>query len=103
MDLRQTSGIASLGGVGAAYENLAQRQLQDQIARFQFGQQAPIQALQNYAGLITPIASGLPVTTASVPGVSPLQGAFGGAVAGSALGGPGALIGAGLGGLGFLS
>ena len=103
MDLRQSAGIASLGGVGAAYENLAQRQLQDQIARFQFGQQAPIQALQNYAGLITPIASGLPVTTASQPGVSPIQGAFGGAVAGSALGSPGALIGAGLGGLGFLS
>ena len=103
MDLRQTSGIASLGGVGAAYENLAQRQLQDQIARFQFGQQAPIQALQNYAGLITPIASGLPVTTASQPGVSPLQGAFGGAVAGSALPGPYGAIGGGiLGGLGFL-
>mgnify|MGYP003111219584 FL=1 len=103
MDLRRTSSIASLGGVGAAFEDLARRQLQDQIARFQFGQQAPIQALQDYAGLITPIASGLPVTTASQPGVSPIQGAFGGAVAGSALGGPGALIGAGLGGLGFLS
>jgi len=103
LDLRRQQAIASLGGVGSAYENLAQRQLQDQIARFQFGQQAPMQALQNYAGLITPIASGLPVTTASQPGVSPLQGAFGGAVAGSALPGYGALIGAGLGGLGFLS
>jgi hypothetical protein len=103
MDLRRTSAIASLGGVGSAFEDLARRQLQDQIARFQFGQQAPIQALQNYAGLITPIASGLPVTTASQPGVSPIQGAFGGAVAGSALPGYGPLIGATLGGLGFLS
>jgi hypothetical protein len=103
IDLRRTSGIASLGGVGAAFEDLARRQLQDQIARFQFGQQAPIQALQNYAGLITPIASGLPVTIASQPGVSPLQGGFGGAVAGSALGTPGAIAGGILGGLGFLS
>ena len=109
MDLRQTSGIASLGGVGAAYENLAQRQLQDQIARFQFGQQAPMQTLQDYAGLITPIASGLPVQMTSQPSqqASPLGGAFGGAIAGSALpasflGGYGTMIGAGLGGLGLI-
>ena len=37
------------------------------------------------------------------PGVSPLQGAFGGAVAGSALPGYGTAAGAILGGLGFLS
>jgi len=109
MDLRQTSGIASLGGVGAAYENLAQRQLQDQIARFQFGQQAPIQALQNYAGLITPIASGLPVQIASQPGGSTLATGLGGALSGAALGsylpglgtGLGALIGGGAGILGL--
>jgi hypothetical protein len=92
-----------LGGVGAAYEDLARRQLEDQFARFQFGQQAPMQQLTDYAGLITPIASGLPVQMTSQPGVSPLQGAFGGAVAGSALPGYGAAAGAILGGLGFLS
>jgi len=43
------------------------------------------------------------VTTASQPGVSPLQGGFGGAVAGSALGPYGTAAGAVLGGLGFLS
>ena len=103
MDLRRTSAIASLGGVGSAFEDLARRQLQDQIARFQFGQQAPIQALQNYAGLVSPIASGLPVSITSQPGVSPIQGGFGGAVAGSALGPFGAAAGGILGGLGFLS
>ena len=109
MDLRRSSGIASLGGVGAAFEDLARRQLQDQIARFQFGQQAPIQALQNYAGLVSPIASGLPVSVTNAPSqqASPIAGAFGGAVAGSALpasflGGYGTLIGAGLGGLGLI-
>ena len=109
MDLRRTSAIASLGGVGSAFEDLARRQLQDQIARFQFGQQAPIQALQDYAGLITPIASGLPISVTNAPSqqASPLAGAFGGAIAGSALpasflGGYGTLIGAGLGGLGLI-
>ena len=109
MDLRRTSAIASLGGVGAAFEDLARRQLQDQIARFQFGQQAPIQALQDYAGLVSPIASGLPVSVTNAPSqqASPIAGAFGGAVAGSALpasflGGYGTLIGAGLGGLGLI-
>ena len=104
MDLRQTSGIASLGGVGAAYENLAQRQLQDQIARFQFGQQAPMQQLQQYAGLISPIASGFPTGINTGPGqdTGGVGGAFGGAVAGSALGPYGAAGGALLGGLGFL-
>ena len=109
MDLRRSSGIASLGGVGAAFEDLARRQLQDQIARFQFGQQAPIQALQDYAGLVSPIASGLPVSITNAPSqqASPIAGAFGGAVAGSALpasflGGYGTLIGAGLGGLGLI-
>jgi len=104
LDLRRQQAIASLGGVGSAYENLAQRQLQDQIARFQFGQTAPMQQLQQYAGLISPIASGFPTGINTAPGqqASTLGGAFGGAVAGSALGGPGALGGAVLGGLGFL-
>ena len=98
MDLRRTSAVTSLGGVGAAYEDLARRQLEDQFARFQFGQQAPMQQLTDYAGLITPIASGLPVQMTSQPGVSPIQGGFGGAVAGSALG----PFGAAAGGMGLI-
>tara|TARA_R100000988_G_scaffold56744_2_gene28316 strand:+ start:745 stop:1722 length:978 start_codon:yes stop_codon:yes gene_type:complete len=104
LDLRRQQAIASLGGVGSAYENLAQRQLQDQIARFQFGQTAPMQQLQQYAGLISPIASGFPTGVSNAPSQQSggLGGAFGGAVAGSALGAPGAIGGAVLGGLGFL-
>jgi hypothetical protein len=105
LDLRRQQAIASLGGVGSAYENLAQRQLQDQIARFQFGQTAPMQQLQQYAGLISPIASGFPTGINTAPGqdTGGFGGAFGGAVAGSVLpGGFGIPIGAALGGLGFL-
>jgi hypothetical protein len=105
LDLRRQQAIASLGGVGSAYENLAQRQLQDQIARFQFGQTAPMQQLQQYAGLISPIASGFPTGINTAPGqdTGGFGGAFGGAVAGSVLpGGFGIPLGAALGGLGFL-
>ena len=104
MDMRRQGGIQQLGGVGAAYENLAQRQLQDQMQRFQFGQQAPMNLLQQYAGLISPIASGLPsqINTGPSQQNGGLSGAFGGAIAGSSLGGYGALGGALAGGLGFL-
>jgi len=104
LDMRRQQGIQGLGGVGSAYEQLAQRQLQDQIQRFQFGQQAPYNALNQYAGLITPIASGLPNMTQTGPGQQSggVGGAFGGAVAGSALGTPGIIGGALAGGLGFL-
>ncbi len=105
IDMRRQQAIGQLGGVGSAYENLAQRQLQDQIQRFQFGQQAPMNALQQYAGLISPIAGGYPTAINTAPGQQPsaLGGAFGGAVAGSAIpGGFGIPIGAALGGLGFL-
>jgi len=71
-------------------------------------QLAPYQALQQYAGLVTPIASGFPTTTGQVQTqANPLTTALGGAVIGSSLpstflGGYGALAGAGLGLLGGL-
>ena len=102
--MRRQQAIGQLGSVGSAYENLAQRQLQDQIARFQFGQTAPMQQLQQYAGLISPIASGFPTGINTAPGqdTGGFGGAFGGAVAGSVLpGGFGIPLGAALGGLGF--
>jgi len=86
IDMRRRGAIADLGGVGSAYENLAQRQLQDQIQRFQFGQQAPMQQLQQYAGLISPIASGFPVAAQTSPGANPLLGGLGGALGGASLG-----------------
>jgi len=85
---------------------------------FQTGQQleaiqrqqqlAPFQALQQYAGLVSPIASGFPTTTGQLQTqANPLTTALGGAVIGSSLpstflGGYGALAGAGLGLLGGL-
>jgi len=104
MDMRRQQAIGQLGSVGSAYENLAQRQLQDQIQRFQFGQQSPMNLLNQYAGLISPIASGLPTQYSTAPSqsASGAGGAFGGAVAGAALGTPGIVGGALLGGLGFL-
>jgi len=109
LDLRRQQAIASLGGVGSAYENLAQRQLQDQIARFQFGQTAPMQQLQQYAGLISPIAGGFPTSVGTQPGGSTLATGLGGALSGAALGsyvpglgtGLGAILGGGVGILGL--
>ena len=85
---------------------------------FQTGQQlealqrqqqlAPAQALQQYAGFVSPIATGLPTTIGqSQVQANPLTTALGGAVIGSSLpssflGGYGALAGAGLGLLGGL-
>ena len=80
---------------------------------FQTGQQlealqrqqqlAPAQALQQYAGLVTPIASGFPTTIGQTQTqANPLTTALGGAVLGSSIPGVGALIGGGLGLLGGL-
>ena len=106
IDARRFDALSQLAGVGASYEDLARRQIQDQIARFQFGQQAPMTQLQNYAGLISPIASGLPTQLTNAPSqqASGLGGAFGGAVAGSAIHPVyGTAAGAILGGMGMLS
>ena len=66
-------------------------------------QLAPYQALQQYAGLVTPIASGFPTTTGQVQTqANPLTTALGGAVLGSSIPGVGALVGGGLGLLGGL-
>ena len=80
---------------------------------FQTGQQleaiqrqrqlAPAQALQQYAGFISPIATGLPTTIGSQQvQANPLTTALGGAVLGSGIPGVGAVLGGGLGLLGGL-
>ena len=64
-------------------------------------QQAPYEALAQYAGLVTPIASGFPTTTGTAQAqaqASPVTTAMGGALIGSRFGVPGAIIG-GVGGL----
>ena len=66
-------------------------------------QLAPAQALQQYAGFISPIATGLPTTIGSQQvSANPLTTALGGAVLGSSIPGVGALVGGGLGLLGGL-
>jgi len=65
---------------------------------------APFQALQQYSGIVSPIASGFPVTTAQQQTrPNPFSTAMGGAMVGGQFGGGyGALIGGGLGLLGGL-
>ena len=67
-------------------------------------QLAPAQALQQYAGFINPIATGLPATIGSSQvQANPFSTALGGALVGGQFGGaPGALLGGGLGLLGGL-
>ena len=67
-------------------------------------QTAPLQALQQYSGIVSPIASGFPVTTAqSQTQANPFTTALGGALVGGQFGGStGALIGAAGGLLGGL-
>lgn len=104
MDERRLAGISGISGVGSAYEDLAARNLQDRINRFQFEQQAPYQRLSQFASPIFG-AAGM-----QMPGIryaeqaNPLTSAFGLAEAGYGLGsqfgygGLGAILG-GLGGL----
>jgi len=86
------SQAPSLVQTGAQLENIQrQRQL------------APAQALQQYSGFVSPIATGLPTTIGSTQTQSnPFSTALGGAMVGGQFGAPGALIGGGLGLLGGL-
>jgi hypothetical protein len=83
----------SLIQTGAQLENIQRQQ-----------QLAPAQALQQYAGFISPIATGLPTTIGSQQvQANPFSTALGGAMVGGQFGGaPGALLGGGLGLLGGL-
>ena len=87
------SRAPSLVQTGAQLENI-QRQ----------AQLAPAQALQQYAGFVSPIATGLPTTVGSQQvQANPFSTALGGALVGGQFGGgAGALIGGGLGLLGGL-
>ena len=91
--------------LGVASQAPSVLQTGQQLESLQRQQQlAPFQSLQQYAGLVSPIASGFPVQTGSTnTQTNPLTSAAGGALLGSQFGGPyGALIGGGLGLLGGL-
>ena len=84
--------IPSLVQTGAQLENIQRQQ-----------QLAPAQALQQYAGFVSPIASGFPTTVGSQQvQANPFSTALGGAILGSSVPGVGALVGGGLGLLGGL-
>ena len=85
----QTPGLTA---VGSQLENIQRQQ-----------NLAPFAALQQYGGMISPIASGFPVQSGQVnTRANPITTAMGGALIGSKFGVPGAMWGGGLGLLGGL-
>lgn len=99
----QEYGIERGRQLGLAQQVPSLLQTGQQLEAIQRQQQlAPYQALQQYAGLVTPIASGFPTTMGTGQTqvqASPVSTALGGALIGSQVGGiPGAVIG-GVGGL----
>lgn len=84
--------------VGAAREGLEQQRIVDQAGRYNFGQNAPNAALEQYMRMITG-AGGGGTSTSSTPIYKNTPGSIlGGGLAGGSLFGPwGALIGGGLG------
>jgi len=96
IDRSRQLGIAqrapSLTQVGAGLENIQRQQ-----------NLAPFAALQQYGGMISPIAAGFPTQSGQVnTRANPLTTAMGGALIGSKFGIPGAMWGGGLGLLGGL-
>ncbi len=95
----QQNQINALMKAGAITEDQAQRMIDAEKAKFDFYQQAPWQALQQYGGVVQGMPGGYGTTTA--PGQqqgSRLAGVAGGALAGASFGVPGMILG-GLGGL----
>jgi len=85
----QTPGLTA---VGSQLENIQRQQ-----------NLAPFQALQQYGGMISPIASGFPVQSGGMQTrANPFTTAMGGAIMGSAIPGIGPLMGGGIGLLGGL-
>jgi len=101
MDQRIAGGISGLGGVGGAYEELAGRQMQDQINRYNFEQQSPYARLAAYSQMVNPIAGLGYAGTSYQPDASPLMSGLTGAMLGSQLSflGPAGPIIGGIGGL----
>lgn len=95
----QYADIDRLMGVGGTIEDQAQRLIDADRARWEYGQQLPQNMLQNYANIIYGLPGSYGQTASTTPGGSRLTGAAGGALSGAALGPWGALGGAVLGGL----
>ena len=99
---------STVGAVGDVRQNLNQAQLTEQVQRWLYEQNLPLEMAQSIIGLISGIPGGTTTATGQAPGASGLQKGLGGASTGAALGnlllpGVGALPGAALGSLiGFL-
>ena len=85
MDQRIAGGISGLGGVGGAYEELAGRQMQDQMNRYNFEQQSPYARLAAYSQMVNPIAGMGYAGSNYQPDASPLLSGMTGAMLGSQL------------------
>jgi len=103
MDARRARGIGGIGEVGSAYEDMAGRQLQDRLNRYQFEQESPYKRLNAFINPLTSIA-GLrnPTYEYSQP-ANRLTSAYGGFQMGrgigSGFGGYGGMSGSNIGGL----
>lgn len=90
-----------LAQIGATREGKAGEQLQDQINRFEFNQDAPWEELSRYMGLIGGSYGSSGTTSSFIPSSSAAGGILGGALGGATLGGQiGGPWGAGIGALG---
>jgi hypothetical protein len=92
----QYADIDQLMRVGAMTEDQAQRLIGADQARWQFGQQAPYDALSSYASAIYGLPGGYGTQSQTTPGGSRLSGALGGAMAGGATGNPWLALGGGI-------
>ena len=106
-DARALQGAQGLAGVGGAFEDLQGRFLQEDLQRFQYEQMSPYNRLAQYAGIVSPIASGFPITqqAAEQPRYNALTGALGGGLSAASVFGGNPYAAAGgaiLGGLGGL-
>ena len=79
-DARALAGAQGLAGVGGAFEDLQGRMTQEDLQRYQYEQMSPYNRLAQYAGIVSPIASGFPITqqAAEQPRYNALTGALGG-------------------------
>jgi len=84
-DARALAGAQGLAGVGGAFEDLQGRFLQEDLQRYQYEQMSPYNRLAQYAGIVSPIASGFPITqqAAEQPRYNALTGALGGGLTGA--------------------
>lgn len=96
------SGDERLAQIGSQYEDLAARNLQDQIERWQANQQAPLANLGAYADFINGVSRGYGTSSTVAPkqNTSLAGGILGGALAGGSIGSGIPVVGTGFGALG---